>query len=99
MGVEGQKGEVTIYANPLGWGKDNSTDFPLLLALVRHSVNIGAVGKDVINERGEDSRGDAKQTGSEQSGPYVAQVLVEFERGVEDVEHRQRVLVLEACAA
>ena len=33
VGAQKQKGELTIYTNPLSWWKDNSTKFPLLSAL------------------------------------------------------------------
>lgn len=68
------------------------------LALAHHHSKTGAVGTDII-ERGTDSHEGAKQTGSEQPRPCVAQALARIDRRVEDVERRQHVVALKACAA
>lgn len=68
------------------------------LALARHPGTTGAVGTVVLG-RGTNSHEGSKQTGSEQLRYLcVPQALVGSDRRMEDVEHRQRVVALEACA-
>ena len=66
--IKEQKGEVTIYGNPLEWWKDNSANIPVLSVLARRLLAIPATLAQ--SELAFSSAGQIpKQTGSEQSQP------------------------------
>ena len=101
--------EKTLSGRPRAWppkgrkGKSPSTPTLWTGGRILHrlssAVGKGAVGKDVL-EHGTDYHEDAKQTGSDLSRrPCVAQALMGNDQRVKDIERRQRVVSLEACAA